>query len=104
MIDDDGLIDLPRPTIEELEKAAKDILGEAGQAPLGDDGAKIFKGMNGVFLQAAGEAVGEWIGGAPPELQDRLLAEAAALRRAAKETKREAALDPSKNEFIKIGD
>jgi hypothetical protein len=102
MIIDDLRAPLGRPTAEDLEEAAKLVLGEANEATLGDDGAKVFRSTTGTpFLQGPNEFAGELAAAAAPELQDRLMSEAARIRKA--EAEREAAdyTDTAKNEMIR---
>jgi len=100
----DERIPLAPPTKDDLEEAARIVLGDDGEAPLGDDGAKVFTGMKGFFLQGAGDPIGEWVGSAPPELQDRLMAAAAEIRKAQGRAEAEEAVDPARNPMIRIPD
>jgi hypothetical protein len=102
-MNDDARIPLPPPTAEDLDEAARLVLGEASEAPLGDDGARVFEGLKQFFIEAPGEIAGEWVGTAPRELQDRLMDLAARIRKAANEAERAELGSPSKNPLIKIG-
>lgn len=103
---EDGRINLPPTTAEALERAARDCLGPAAsEALLGDDGAKLFKGMEGgFFLQGPDEGTGTEISRAAPELQERLMRTAARLRASQREAELAPYRDPTKNDFIKRGE
>ncbi len=94
---------LGRPTAEDLEEAAKLVLGEDSEAQLGDDGAKVFTGLDGMtFLQGPSEFAGEVVAIAAPDLQDRLMAAAAEIRKADAEREAAEAASPATNPMIKV--
>ena len=100
---DDGRAPLPPPTHEALVRAAEEVLGRTAQEALFDDGSKLFRGINGFFLQGPDESVGIALPQADRTLQDKLVQEAARCRRAAAEGGLAMNLDPSKNPMIKFG-
>jgi hypothetical protein len=99
---DDGRINLPEPTAEALEKAAEDVLGPTAPEALFNEGGKVFRGAAGnFFLQGPDEPIGVALVQADRELQERLMAEAAQVRKAQADEGRKKYLDPERNEFIK---
>jgi hypothetical protein len=111
-VSDDDVFDcmdrlcLSPPTGEAMEGAAIDLLGDADETFLDDSGTKLFRssGGEGYFLQAAGEPIGEILGTAPRELQEKLMDAARKLRAAKADEEREAYTDPAKNPMIRLED
>jgi hypothetical protein len=102
---EDGRIDLRPPSAEALEKAAEDVLGPTAPEALFNEGGKVFRGAAGnFFLQGPEEPVGVALVQADRELQDRLMLEAAKVRRATAEEERAKYIDPKKNPLIRGGD
>jgi len=101
MSSDDGRAPLEDPGGDDLDQAARTVLGDEAQKIL-PDGTKIWKAMGMVFIQGADESAGNMPGAANPDVQARLLTAAAELRKAAREAEQSEILDPQRNDFIKV--
>jgi hypothetical protein len=103
--DGTGRINLPGPSAEALDQAAEDVLGPTANEGLFPDGGKLFRGAGApgaFFLQGPDEEAGTILGQADRDLQDRLMAEAAMVRKARAEEEGDAYLDPAINPMIKL--
>lgn len=97
----DGRIDLPLPTREDLEKAAEEILGEAPECFLGDDGTQIVRGMGRLWIKIPPEETAMMLDEADRGHQEAIIWAAAKVRaeRIREESMR--FLDPKTNPLIK---
>jgi hypothetical protein len=105
VFDSQGRICLPAPSEEALEEAAQDVLGPTANEALFPDGGKLFRGAGApgtFFLQGPDEDAGRILTIANRGLQDRLMAEAAIVRKAKAEDKGDQFLDPATNPMIKL--
>lgn len=90
------------PSVEQLERAAKEVLGDTASEAMFEDGAKLFRGMGGYFLQAPDEIAGEIVSHASDELKGQLMREADRVRRFKREVERAMHSDPDQNPMIKL--